>query len=566
MAAPTLTNPPVSPSVSRPAMFDAEADAHLAWQATNVTEMGAVNTWIEGQTSEVTDQADIATAQAVIATTQAGISTAQAVAAAASAAAAGVSAAAAAASAASAANAPGTSATSTTSLTIGSGVKSLTIQTGKLFSLGQTVIIARTSDPATQMSGTITAFNSGTGALDVTIPTNSFAGSGTYTDWTISLSGLRGATGSPGATLVRTVLSTNATLQAAGISKYFICTTTLILSANTPANLGNGWFVYVKNGGTGNVTIDFEGTYIMYPGEERRFDCDGTTIRSIVTSPFFLTATASSTFTKAPGYSAFGGLLWGGGASAAAARSLAANINGGGAACCTPIWYASADMPSSVSFTIGAGGTAVTAGSGAAVAGNDGGNSTFGTFTGYGGTAGGTSNSAASGAGIYGKALSSGVYGGLPDGSSYLFAITGAMANHTNGSTYGGGGGGQLTTSSGALPTKGGDTIYGGAGAAGCSGNSAGNYTTAGTAGRSYYGGTAGGGAYLNTGTTYVVTTVGTSTWGGTGGAANVGAGSRTGTSGGVRGGGGGAAISTDNTAAISGAGGRGELQLWGIM
>jgi hypothetical protein len=51
MAAPTLTNPPVSPSVSRPATFDAEADDHLAWQATNVTEMGTVNTWIEGQTA-----------------------------------------------------------------------------------------------------------------------------------------------------------------------------------------------------------------------------------------------------------------------------------------------------------------------------------------------------------------------------------------------------------------------------------------------------------------------------------------------------------------------------------
>lgn len=562
MAAPTLTNPPVSPSVSRPATFDAEADAHLAWQATNVTEMGTVNTWIEGQTAEVTDQADIATAQAVIAATQAGIATTQAGNAATQAGIATTQAGLSAASAASAANSPGTSATSTTSLSIGSGSKSLTIQTGKLFAVGQTVVIARTSDPTVQMTGAITAHNSGTGALSALIPVNGFAGSGTFTDWTISLSGVKGEKGD-GSSLVRIARSSNTMLNASDNGKYFVCTLTFIQTFDTPANLGIGWFCYIKNAGTGNVVI---GTYEMYPGEERRFDCDGTTINSIVITPFFITRTSSSIFYKPPGYSAFGGLIWGGGASGAASRTNNAENNGGGSAACTPIWYAFASMPASVSFTIGAGGTAVTAGSAASIAGNAGGNSTFGAFTAYGGVGGGLSNIACAGAGIYGTATSSGLFGGFPHGNSHVFANASYLANHDNGSTYGGGGGGNLTTSSGAFATRGGSAVYGGAGAAGCSGNGSGGYTTAGTAGVSIYGGTAGGGAYLTTGTTYVQTTVGVSTWGGTGGAANVGSGSRTGATGGVRGGGGGAAVSTDNTAAISGAGGRGELQLWGVL
>jgi hypothetical protein len=99
------------------------------------------------------------------------------------------SATAAATSAASAVNATGTSATSTTSLTVGTGAKALTLaQTGKAFALGQPVVIARTSAPATvYMAGRISAFNSGTGAL--TVEVEMAAGSGTYTDWTIALSG-----------------------------------------------------------------------------------------------------------------------------------------------------------------------------------------------------------------------------------------------------------------------------------------------------------------------------------------------------------------------------------------
>jgi len=72
-------------------------------------------------------------------------------------------------SAASALTAPGTNATSTTSLTPGIGSKSFTLaQTGKSFVVGQFVTIADSTSPTTKwLNGAITAFNSGTGAITV---------------------------------------------------------------------------------------------------------------------------------------------------------------------------------------------------------------------------------------------------------------------------------------------------------------------------------------------------------------------------------------------------------------
>lgn len=84
-------------------------------------------------------------------------------------------------------NAPGTSATSTTSLTIGTGSKAFTIQTGKLFSIGQFMVAASTADPTDYMVGQVIAHDSGTGAL--TLNVTKTEGSGTIASWTLSLTG-----------------------------------------------------------------------------------------------------------------------------------------------------------------------------------------------------------------------------------------------------------------------------------------------------------------------------------------------------------------------------------------
>jgi hypothetical protein len=124
--------------------------------------------------ADAADQVTLATAQVTLATTQAT--------------AAAASATAASGYASTALNAPGTSGTSTTSLTIGTGSKSLTAQTGKLWVPGQPVVIARTSAPTTTYMAAITStYDPATGAWTGTVPTGWAIGSGTFTDWTISL-------------------------------------------------------------------------------------------------------------------------------------------------------------------------------------------------------------------------------------------------------------------------------------------------------------------------------------------------------------------------------------------
>ncbi len=99
------------------------------------------------------------------------------------------SAAAAAVSAAQAASmAAGLSGTSTSSVTVGTGSRSFITQAGKQFVATEFVAIVRTSAPTTTyMQGQVTAYDSATGALTVNVATA--AGSGSYSDWTISPSG-----------------------------------------------------------------------------------------------------------------------------------------------------------------------------------------------------------------------------------------------------------------------------------------------------------------------------------------------------------------------------------------
>jgi hypothetical protein len=76
--------------------------------------------------------------------------------------------------------------TSATSLAIGTGSKSLTIETGKQWVPGMPIKVAVTASPSTNyMTGTVTSYNSGTGALVVDV--SAVGGSGTYSAWSLSL-------------------------------------------------------------------------------------------------------------------------------------------------------------------------------------------------------------------------------------------------------------------------------------------------------------------------------------------------------------------------------------------
>lgn len=95
--------------------------------------------------------------------------------------------------AASALNAPGTNATSTTSVAIASGVdKTFVIQTGKAYVIGQTLNAASAANPANYMAGQVKSYNSGTGSLVITV--SQIGGSGTYADWVISMGAIVSST------------------------------------------------------------------------------------------------------------------------------------------------------------------------------------------------------------------------------------------------------------------------------------------------------------------------------------------------------------------------------------
>ena len=71
--------------------------------------------------------------------------------------------------------------TSTTSLTVGHGTKTLTVGTGLTFAANQNIAI--TNSATNYMIGTFTSYNSGTGVMVVNV-TNAY-GSGTYTSWSV---------------------------------------------------------------------------------------------------------------------------------------------------------------------------------------------------------------------------------------------------------------------------------------------------------------------------------------------------------------------------------------------
>ena len=79
----------------------------------------------------------------------------------------------------------GFTASSTTSLTIGTGAKSLVVSTGAAFIAGQAVLISANGNPGNDMTATIVAYNSVDGAMDVNV--TSVNGSGTYNDWALAL-------------------------------------------------------------------------------------------------------------------------------------------------------------------------------------------------------------------------------------------------------------------------------------------------------------------------------------------------------------------------------------------
>ncbi len=89
----------------------------------------------------------------------------------------------------------------------GTGDVALIVAVNKTFARGQPIRISRTSDPAgVYMLGTCMDYVAGTGAL--TVRRSAALGSGTYTDWTVSVDGGAGPEGPAGPTGTTPLIAT----------------------------------------------------------------------------------------------------------------------------------------------------------------------------------------------------------------------------------------------------------------------------------------------------------------------------------------------------------------------
>lgn len=363
---------------------------------------------------------------------------------------------------------------------------------------------------------------------------------------------------------------TSNTILAAGDKGKLIDVTsgTFSQTFTAAATLGAGWWCWLRNSGTGDVTLDpnaselIDGltTYVMYTGEARLVTCDGSAFTTVVVASFYRAFTSTGTFVMPPGYANILADVISAGAGGARSDSAdtgkgAGGGGGGGRSGVIPVSGIAAGT--SVTCTVGAGGAGASTNAGL---GSNGGTSSFGSYIsvagglapaalnsgGNGGSLGyqhsPASNISATGwQGAIGPANAVGLDAELGGGSGAGSSTSTGRAG--GGSIKGAPGGGSGSGSGGNAGGAGGSSTAatGGGGAGGVgTGGVTGNAGTAGSAGANGNCGTGGGGGSDGTVT------------GGAGGA------------GGAPGGGGGGSGYGATTTGNGGAGARGEIHIYG--
>lgn len=413
---------------------------------------------------------------------------------------------------------------STTSLAVGSGDKTFTMEPDLAFGIGQFVNISDNAAPATnQMRGRITAYNRTTGVTTVRVTETD--GSGTIAAWTITL-------GTPtlgrGDYISRT---TNTSIDDSNYGDYIQITGAGNFTQTVGALTAGTWFDF-ENAAADAITwteSDGVSNWKQYPGEVRRFRYDGASLQSVVLKSFSITFTATGTFTKPPRYNYFSGMGWGDGGGGGKTTTGGVICGGGGGAAGVPFEIPASAFGATETITIGTGGLGATT----AANGTVGSNSSIGaivTFFG-GGPGGGGGSDAGGGGGSGATAVGTVFTPGAPYASTNVGTIS---AGEGFGGAYG-------------------SANTGGAGAAGYHGGGGGGAGNAGAGGASQFGG-GGGGGVISTG---AAGAGGVSKFGGSGGAAGL---SANGTDGTAPGGGGGATYN----GARAGNGARGEIRITG--
>jgi hypothetical protein len=265
------------------------------------------------------------------------------------------------------------------------------------------------------------------------------------------------------------------------------------------ATLGDGWYCYIRNSGSGDITLDPDSSetidgvssYIMYPGECRLVQCDGSTgFTSVILAPFFKTFTSSGNFEKPAGYSYFHCEIWGGGGGAGRSNQ---STGGGGGGAHVSLLEAASSLSASESITVGAGGAG---GVSSPSTGSAGGSTIcFGiTATGGFGSIGqnGLDREGVAGGSVSPYSTATVLSGYAHEGGKAGLHNTSTASNGAGYTNHGGGGGGGGAAGTTPYLPDGGGSIFGGGGGGG--GRRSGGAVPGGTGGVSVLGGNGGDG------------------------------------------------------------------------
>lgn len=196
-------------------------------------------------------------------------------------------------------------------------------------------------------------------------------------------------------TLGRSLVSSNSPMQQQDAARLWQASGSITLTFDAPSALGDGWFAYFENVGTGDVTlqhtsgsIDGLSSFILYPGAIRLVICNGSTLISIAIKGGRRLWSASGTYIVPPGITGLLVRAVGAGASGGSGQrgSTGVTLNGGpggGGAETIQQFIPAPAAGSSVSVTVPSstnGAAGATADSTPAAIGTSGGDALFGSY------------------------------------------------------------------------------------------------------------------------------------------------------------------------------------------
>lgn len=304
---------------------------------------------------------------------------------------------------------------STSLLALATGPVALAVEAGKGWAVGMPVAIFVTGEPLRAMTGTVTAYNAVTGQLAVTV--EDVSGAGSAADWTVVISGRRGAPGTGAGDL----LAVNALAEIAGLGAvkqqaarnslglaavassgaYADLSGRPVLGSAASATVGTavGNLVAVQAGGKlpaldGSALTNLPAQLPGQSGNGGKYlTTDGASVVWAAVPgfsgfPTTQTFTSSGSFTVPAGITVLAVSVGGGGGGGGGC--VLANSGGGGGSGAEAFGIVSVTPGATVAVTVGAGGSAGASGGGN---GGSGGTSSFGVYVTATGGAGGTGNS-----------------------------------------------------------------------------------------------------------------------------------------------------------------------------